>query len=260
MSVYAHALDPSSILETARGRAGLSLRALAERAGVPVSTVARVEKGRMAPTVGMLDRLVGAAGYDLVLSLAPKLALVDESAIDLARQVVEGRWATVESDNSVLGSWRSAGWVTVDDGRVTGYDIAGVLRDAAERAPLLRRQGVTIWVVPGGPREFARRLRSASLAGNWAVTGSLAAERVAAVTAPTYAVAYVQDPEATARQLNLLPAETGAKVALLPATAERVRGAVKGSGLRWAARLRWRSTASVATGACRPTVRRSCAS
>ena len=47
-------------------------------------------------------------------------------------------------------------------------------------------------------------------------------------------MAYVEDPDATARALGLLPADTGANVALLPATPGRVRGSVEGSGLRWA--------------------------
>lgn len=236
MSIYAYALDSKAILETARGRAGLSLRALAKRAGVPVSTVLRVEQGRMAPTVDMLNRLVGAAGYELVLDLAPKPALVDESWIDVARRLVEGGlpMAVLEGEGRILGPWEAAGWVTVEDGQVTSFDTAAVVRDAAERGPLLRRRGVTTWVVPGGPREFMRRIQSAAPAGDWAITGSLAAERIAAVTAPAYAVAYVEDPDATAKALGLLPAETGANVALLPASAARLRGSVEGSGLRWA--------------------------
>ena len=138
-------MDSRAILETARGRSGLSLRALAERAGVPVSTVLRVEQGRMAPTVDMLNRLVGAAGYDLVLDLAPKPALVDESWIDVARRLVDGGvpLAIMDGEARILGPWEAAGWVTVEDGQVKDFDPAEVLSDAAEHAPLLRRRSVT---------------------------------------------------------------------------------------------------------------------
>lgn len=54
-----------------RARTGLSQRALAERAGVTPATIARVEKGRMEPTLALLERIARAAGIDLTISLAP---------------------------------------------------------------------------------------------------------------------------------------------------------------------------------------------
>ncbi|OWY59536.1 hypothetical protein B7486_74045, partial [cyanobacterium TDX16] len=51
-------------------RAGLSQRALAELAGVSPSTVARIERGRLEPTLDLLLRLVEAAGLQLRLVLA----------------------------------------------------------------------------------------------------------------------------------------------------------------------------------------------
>lgn len=55
----------------ARRRAGLSQRALAAATGVSPSTVARIEKGRMEPTLAVLTRLVEACGLELRLSLGP---------------------------------------------------------------------------------------------------------------------------------------------------------------------------------------------
>ena len=43
----------------ARTNAGLTMRALAARADVATSTVARIEAGKVDPTVGMLARLEG---------------------------------------------------------------------------------------------------------------------------------------------------------------------------------------------------------
>lgn len=55
----------------ARREAGLSQRALAAVTGVSPSTIARIERGRMEPTVALLTRLVEACGLELRLSLAP---------------------------------------------------------------------------------------------------------------------------------------------------------------------------------------------
>jgi transcriptional regulator with XRE-family HTH domain len=43
----------------------LSMNTLAELAGVPASTISRVESGKLDPTFSMLSRIVAAAGYSL---------------------------------------------------------------------------------------------------------------------------------------------------------------------------------------------------
>lgn len=50
-------------LRIARERSGLSLRALAERAGTSHSTIAAYESGAKTPTMATLDRIVRAAGF-----------------------------------------------------------------------------------------------------------------------------------------------------------------------------------------------------
>jgi len=59
--------SPAGLLRDARQSAGLSARALARLAQVPSSTVLRIESGKVDPTVGMLQRLLEAAGQDLHL-------------------------------------------------------------------------------------------------------------------------------------------------------------------------------------------------
>jgi transcriptional regulator with XRE-family HTH domain len=59
----------AALVREARHGSGLSRRALAARAGVPTSTVSRIEDGEIDPTVGMLSRVVDAAGARLVLNL-----------------------------------------------------------------------------------------------------------------------------------------------------------------------------------------------
>ena len=52
-------------LRSARKRAGLSQRQLAEKSGVPQSTIGRIEAGSVDPRVRTLSRLIRACGFDL---------------------------------------------------------------------------------------------------------------------------------------------------------------------------------------------------
>jgi len=61
----------AQLVESARRDAGLSRRALASRAGVPTSTVSRIEDGSVDPTITMLTRLLAAAGEELALGRRP---------------------------------------------------------------------------------------------------------------------------------------------------------------------------------------------
>lgn len=57
------------LLKKARTRAGLTQRSLAARAGVPQSTVGRIETGAIKPRIDTLLRLLHASGHDLELSV-----------------------------------------------------------------------------------------------------------------------------------------------------------------------------------------------
>lgn len=64
-AVYADmltAVEPSKVVQRVRRESGLSVRALAEAAGVAASTVHRIERGTLNPTVDMLERLASAGG------------------------------------------------------------------------------------------------------------------------------------------------------------------------------------------------------
>lgn len=76
-------MDPMNgveLLKSARSEAGLTQRALADRAGVPQSTVGRIEAGLIDPKVSTLSKLLRACGY----TLEPRQSLgvgVDRSLI-----------------------------------------------------------------------------------------------------------------------------------------------------------------------------------
>ncbi|MGY4768236.1 helix-turn-helix domain-containing protein [Kribbella sp. CWNU-51] len=62
-------MSAGELVRRAREDAGLSRSALAAKAGVPTSTVSRIEAGSSDPTLTMLSRLIAASGRHLSLTL-----------------------------------------------------------------------------------------------------------------------------------------------------------------------------------------------
>jgi transcriptional regulator with XRE-family HTH domain len=72
-------------LRYCRRRAGLTQRELAERSGVPQSSIARIESGKLRPRIDTLTRLIEACGMELQAS--PRRGDgIDRSSI---RQILE---------------------------------------------------------------------------------------------------------------------------------------------------------------------------
>jgi predicted transcriptional regulator len=61
-------MDAEHAVRYARRRAGLTQRALAEKAGVPQPAIARIERGAVAPRLDTVLQLLEAAGFTLVVS------------------------------------------------------------------------------------------------------------------------------------------------------------------------------------------------
>jgi len=78
--------SPQTLIHRVRSAAGLSQRALAERAGTSQPAIARYERGVAIPSWETLRRLVGACGHSVELSaeLAP-----DPEDVDLALRMLE---------------------------------------------------------------------------------------------------------------------------------------------------------------------------
>lgn len=87
MSIYAHRVMPAAALvRTIRSESRLSVRALAGAAGIAASTVHRIERGTVQPTLEMLDRIAEAAG--MRLQVEPKVDYAT-SIVGLARTISE---------------------------------------------------------------------------------------------------------------------------------------------------------------------------
>jgi len=63
-------IEASTLLAEVRTSRYLSMNTLADISGVPVSTISRIESGKVDPTWSMMTRILAAAGYELELTLA----------------------------------------------------------------------------------------------------------------------------------------------------------------------------------------------
>lgn len=95
-------------LRWARRRAGLSQRELAEKSGMPQSTVGRIEAGTVDPRVGTLSRLLRTCGFDL--EVEPRLGMgIDRTQIrELLALSPDQRLARATEGARQLAELRSA--------------------------------------------------------------------------------------------------------------------------------------------------------
>jgi transcriptional regulator with XRE-family HTH domain len=99
-------MDGATVLRQSRRRAKLSQRELAARAGVPQSTIARIEAGLSDPHLRLFDRLLRACGQEL--EAFPRLGVgIDRSQLRANLQLTPAaRLAKLSRTARNLGSWR----------------------------------------------------------------------------------------------------------------------------------------------------------
>ena len=95
-------------------------------------------------------------------------------------------------------------------GRIVSVDWEALARRWAEDYDFASSNVLTTWLEPRGARALLGRLRDAAF--RYAVTGSLAASRMAPVAEPRLGIFFADDPETAAQSLGLRPAETGGNV------------------------------------------------
>ncbi len=96
-------------------------------------------------------------------------------------------------------------------GPVTTVDWEGVIRKAVSTYSVFDSNETSTWVATSGPARLVEDLAAAQ-ASDWAVTGSVAASRLAPVAGAEMAIIYTTDPERLAAAGRLLPTAQGANV------------------------------------------------
>lgn len=94
----------AGLLQVARLKAGLTQRALAERAGVPTTMVSAYERDKRQPSLETLLRLLRAAGFELRMQLA---ALEDHDAVLAGIETARDPQERADR-NTQLEAWRNA--------------------------------------------------------------------------------------------------------------------------------------------------------
>lgn len=166
-------MSPPELLCDARHAAGLSARALAAKAGVPTTTITRIESGRTDPTFGMLTRLLAAAGHELHVTCrarddAPATLASLATAVEVGDDRLRIDWTRLRAfADWSLGHPDELSAAIADPPRRTGTALDAILAGFAEL--LAERTGIGAppwtrsvptprepWAPPGTPAMRAR--------------------------------------------------------------------------------------------------------
>ncbi len=193
----------------ARRLSGLSRRQAAVVAGVAASTVSRLERGELDPTVSTLEQILRAYGFRYGDGLRPN---VDMDAVRAARRVLEpelGIPVTIGSDQW-FHRWDAAGLLT---GKTKAERVIELCARAAQQANLAHRPGARLFVDRGW-KAIARDLNASG--EPWALTGAFAALPYTKIAVAVRTDLYVEDVERAARAAGLDTGGAGPYVALIP--------------------------------------------
>lgn len=75
-------MNAARILNMARRNAGMTQREMARRAGIPQSSISRIERGQISPTVDTLERLLRTCDQELEPVRRSREGDVDRTLID----------------------------------------------------------------------------------------------------------------------------------------------------------------------------------
>ncbi|MET3143464.1 UNVERIFIED_ORG: transcriptional regulator with XRE-family HTH domain [Arthrobacter sp. UYEF2] len=196
-------------------------RELARRAGVSPSTVTRIEKGDIDPTLGMATRILAAAGLQLPAHPEP---LSDITALKAARRILDttDRDTRTPEMEETLIRWASP------DGTPHPRQLA---KEAAAAAPPPLRPGVITTTSDWG---FLRICSAAAATRKgWAVSGAPAAGRIGAPAQDGPLILYVEEPSRVASIIGR-PGSSAVDVILLPFDGSSESGAWNDEGVVWA--------------------------
>jgi transcriptional regulator with XRE-family HTH domain len=171
----------AALLVQARRRAGLSQRALAERAGVAQQEIARYERGRVTPSLERLRGLIAACGLELTFGLARADDSYDGRVLAALEVSPTARLERALRDAQPLRAARAQGvgappppavdvWglLRALAGAAVEYVLVGEPAESLHGSPLLPVGGAVTIVPRAGQRE---RLEAVIAAGNGEPTG-----------------------------------------------------------------------------------------
>jgi len=99
--------------------------------------------------------------------------------------------------------------------RESERDRAALIRRWAQDYEVLTSNDARGYLDPRGLDNLTRELSEGSIRGRYALTGSIAANRIAPIAPARLAMLYVDNVESAAAALKVRPTETGANVMLL---------------------------------------------
>jgi len=203
------AIDAGAALTAARKISGLSARQVAMLADLSPSTITRIERREIDPSLSVFERALAACGYRLGDRLVPN---VDMDAVRAARRMLEAECALSPTAGSeaYLRRWGAAGLLDADNDVDAASEIAF---RAAQQASLSDRNGARRYAF----RDW--RSIAGSIVGTgqrWALTGGYAASFYTTIANVSWSVFYVDDVEQAASAANLEPVEIGRRVTLIP--------------------------------------------
>lgn len=100
-------------------------------------------------------------------------------------------------------------------GPVESVDKAALIRRWAQVYEVLTSNDARAYLEPRGVDNLVRTLSQGAISGRYALTGSIAANRIAPIAPARLAMLYVDDVESAATALKVRPTEAGANVMLL---------------------------------------------
>jgi hypothetical protein len=100
-------------------------------------------------------------------------------------------------------------------GAVESVDVPALIRRWAQDYAVLTANDARSFLDPRGIENLVRSVSDGKVRGRYAITGSLAANRIAPIAPARLAMLYVDDVDLAASRLGLRPTEAGANVMLL---------------------------------------------
>lgn len=164
-----HVVRYGELIRRSREEVGLSMRELAERAGVAASTVSRIEANRVSPSAETIDRLLLACGLERKDAPAniPSIASLNDAWNE---ETARPDWTRIRALLDTLDlhpEYRSA--ATIEQPEISDYPVmnnllAGIAETIADlegyRPPQWARQIEPLsqeWSPPGTPRMLEAR-------------------------------------------------------------------------------------------------------